>query len=257
MSRSEWGGERAGRTWSGACTAAAILAVVLGVTPRAYGEPITYKEVIKSAGGATGVSPSGSLGAVKFGGTNGDAILVLRFEGDTTDVSTFTTPVNGAENLVGVASVEVKDAKTGAVLARGDFINSDGIFVSADNTNGGVGFGSGGVPPGPGFPGQPAYPYAIADLTPGGPIDLKTEITVTGTFVASCFNFPVAVASDCGAPQPLHTTAGDLLVNVALGTGTQVGRFSVRRGEEACRDEHEHDEHKHHDRAHDHGDDDD
>ncbi len=218
-----------------ACRFVTVLAFALGIASRASAEPVVYEEVIKSAGGSAGASPSGSLGSVIFGGTFNDVILVFRMRSDTADVMPFTSPVNGAENVVGVASVEVKDAATGAVMAHGDFLNSDGIFVSADNVNGGVGFGSAGAAPGAaGFPGRPAYPYAIASLTPSGPIDLEAEITVKGTFVASCVNFPVGQVADCGAPVALPTTAGDLILNATLGTGAQVGKFKVRRVKE-CR----------------------
>jgi hypothetical protein len=242
----EWGFPRA-RTGARFLLA---LAFTLGLVSRASAEPVVYEEVIKSAGGSTGASPSGSLGSVLFGGTFSDVVLVFRMRSDTADVMPFTSPVNGAENVVGIASVEVKDAATGAVIAHGDFLNSDGIFVSADNVNGGVGFGSAGAAPGSaGFPGRPAYPYAIAVLTPSGPIDLVSEVTVKGTFVASCVNFPVGLVADCGAPVALATTAGELILNATLGTGTQVGKFRVRRVKE-CPEKRGHgddDEHGHDD----------
>ena len=111
--------------------------------------------------------------------------------------------------MVGIATVEVRRASNGTLLAHGTFLNSSGIFVSADHTNGGVGFGSQGVPFGDaGFPGQPVYPFGLGNLTPAAAVTLKKNTTVTGAFVASCLGFPVANVSSCGAPTPLFTTAG-------------------------------------------------
>jgi hypothetical protein len=62
-------------------------------------------------------------------------------------------------------------------------------------------------------------------------------------------NFPVGQVADCGAPVALATTAGDLILNATLGTGTQVGKFRVR-GVKECPEKRDHgddDEHGRHD----------
>jgi hypothetical protein len=124
-----------------------LLAALLAFTAETRGVPITYTlEVYRTPGVPSGTSPSGKLGAISFGGSNGDVILTFTFEGDTANVIPFTTtttpPASGFEILIGVASVEVKDANSGVISAQGIFSPSAGIFVSVDNTNHGMGFGS-------------------------------------------------------------------------------------------------------------------
>jgi len=194
-----------------------VLLVTLG-SARTYAVPITYTLVVSAPFPGMGMGPSGTLGPVSFGGALGDVLLTFTFAGDTSNVIDFTTPMVGHEILVGTASVEVTDASTGAVLAQGIFLSSAGIFVSVDNTNHGIGFGSFGALP-PQFTGfQPVYPYAVEGYVGPATYDLRSDFTlgpVTTSYQnigISCVGFPL-----CGSasPLPLPTTAGDLYVNPA------------------------------------------
>jgi hypothetical protein len=100
----------------------------------ALAEPITYTFI---ANGPI----AGTLGDVAIGGT--DQILTFTFVSDTSDVQPFTFgDVHGWEDLVGTASITVTDVHTEAIVAQATFSPFDGIFISVDNKNGGVGFGS-------------------------------------------------------------------------------------------------------------------
>jgi hypothetical protein len=173
---------------------------------------------------------SGSLGNVTFDNT---AKITFIFEGDTDNVfawgplpaviNPIRGPVTGLENMMGVASVEITNAVSGALIAKGTFKPEAGIFVSVDQKNAGIGFGSFSVPLSDTahFPGQPIYPYAVVALsnTPDlSTYDLKSDISVFGG-VLSCIDFPTTT---CGTPRALPTTAGDLYVNPA---GVQIIYF--------------------------------
>src|ERR1700722_6737923 len=139
--------------------------------------------------------PAGSLGNVSFGGTdpqspNRNVNLVFTFEGNTNDVVPFKVKrqhkgVNdgvGFEIVAGEASVTVQDSTTGRTIAQGTFIPDARIFVSVDNGNGGIGFGSlGALPSDSDFPTgiEVAYPYAqfLAPVT-----DLKSNYTATASW---------------------------------------------------------------------------
>ena len=216
--RPEGPGERSGRhrfrpgkaPWSPAL-AALLLASALAAPGPARAVPITYTLTV------LGGNASGSLGTLAF--SNGYFDLV--FEGDTADVFTFSVPgpngpVTGAELMKGTASVIIYDSNHSAI-AQATFLPSAGIFVSVDQTNNGIGFGSFGVPLGdPAFPGQPVYPSGL--LTPTGAVlayDLAGDDVVSG-YAISCAGFP-GVCTD--PPPPLPTTAGDLRldhVNIAF-----------------------------------------
>ncbi len=182
-------------------------------TCSATAAPITYTFT------GTG-SITGSLGAVAIGSAD---VVTFTFAGDTSNVLSFTIPVTGHEILVGTASVSVTDASTHAVLAQGTFLSSDGIFVSVDNTNGGVGFGSAGVPPASAsFPGDPAYPFGLVPVSSVSAYDLQSAFSTTGDGFA-CVGFP----SGCVSPIALATTAGDLILG---STGTDSGTFTAVLG---------------------------
>jgi PEP-CTERM motif-containing protein len=189
-------------------------------TYAALAEPITY--TFTAEGPITG-----TLGGVAIGGTTGDLatdVITFTFVSDTSDVQPFTLgPVHGFENLVGTASITVTDYSTQAVVAQGTFLPSDGIFVSIDNVNGGVGFGSDGASPSdPGFPGDPAYPFALVpdDDPTVFTYDLQSNIAFNSLSSLSCRGFPGA----CNAPTALATTAGDLVLGAA---GDQFGVVDI------------------------------
>ena len=188
-----------------------LLVAALAFASAAQAATILYTEVISGYGGPTDESPSGTLGGIAFGGLGGTpqaAVLELFFQSDTADVTPFSLGgIHGFENVTGTASVEVLDTG-GNILVRGAFLASAGIFISVDNTNQGIGFGSQGVlPSDPTFPGQPLYPYSIIlnGTSDVGTYDLKGNDIIFSVNAASCVNFP----GPCGAPFALATTAGE------------------------------------------------
>jgi hypothetical protein len=203
--------ERPGKAPRPAALAALLLASALAAPAPARAVPITYTLAV------LGGNASGSLGSLQF--ANGYFDLV--FQGDSADVFTFSVPgpngpVTGAEIRTGTASVVVYD-NNHSPIAQATFLPSAGIFVSVDQTNNGIGFGSFAVPLGdPAFPGDPVYPSGL--LTPAGAVlgyDLTTDFVVSG-FAISCGGFP-GVCTD--PPPALPTTAGDLRldhVNIAF-----------------------------------------
>lgn len=207
--------------------------------------PITYRLIIMP-NFLSNLGPAGTLGGVPFGGVgavggicNGTGcsnVLTFTFEGDTANVVPFVIAgpprVSGFEILVGTASVRVTDAFSGVLVAQGTFQSSAGIFVSIDNTNGGVGFGSFAVssPSNPKFPGQPVYPYAMSGTLVANAglltYDLRSNFFLGPTplrqYGTSCVGFP----GTCSAPLALSTDAGNLLVN-AVPSGTSASPIAI------------------------------
>jgi PEP-CTERM motif len=186
-------------------------AVCASWTHSALAEPIMY--TFTAEGPITG-----TLGGTPIGGMTGDDptdIIEFKFLSDTSDVTPFVLGnVHGWEALTGTGSVTVRDFQTSDIVAQGAFLPSDHIFVSIDNVNGGIGFGSGGVsdPSDPAFPGAPAYPFAMASNDPGiSTYDLDTFRVFTSANSLSCFGFP----GPCITPIALATTAGDLIFGAA------------------------------------------
>jgi hypothetical protein len=163
-----------------------------------------------------------------------NADVQLDFFGDTSTVQHFSVPnpsgkgtTSGYINLTSTSAtfgIYVFDAATGGytTVGTGDFLSSAHIYVSVDNTNGGIGFGSFGVPPGhAGFPGQPVYPGGI--LVPACCVspnvttyNLKSDIYIDA-YQIGCWGFPT-----CKTGQPLATTAGPLVLNqITVGTPGQ------------------------------------
>jgi hypothetical protein len=170
-----------------------VFLVTLGGA-RTYAVPITYRLVVSTPIPGVGIGPSGTLGPVSFGGVLGDVLLTFTFVGDTSNVIDFTTPLSGHEILVGTASVEVTDASTGAVLAQAVFLSSAGIFISVDDTNHGIGFGSFGALP-PQFTGfQPVYPYSVESYVGSATYDLRSDFTL-GPVTTSYQNIGISCQS--------------------------------------------------------------
>jgi hypothetical protein len=181
--------------------ALATFGLVLGVTSPAWALPVTYGLML-DAGVATG-----TLGSTPFN----NAWIGFSFQGDTDDVVPYSVPgASGYELLQGTATVGIYDQNTMATLSA-TFLPSAGIFVSVDNTNSGIGFGSGGVPvSAAGFPGDPVYPASLlAGTGTVASYDLKSNITLSG-FSISCSGFPATCAS---VGPSLPTTAGDLIID--------------------------------------------
>ena len=211
-----------------------VLAVVF--TPNINATSIDYTLVVTNFTGDLG--PSGTIGGMFFGG---NAVLTFNFQGDTSNVVPWsvtvpntTTTVSGFEILQGTASFKVTDASTGAALAQGTFLPSAGIFVSVDNSNNSMGFGSFAVADqnDPNFPGNPTYPYGLAFGGGLGTYDMKSNFTVPlsdQALVFSCIGFPQSspINSNCQLPVALPTTAGDLLVDTSLAGHDQTGTFTA------------------------------
>lgn len=206
------------RVTQGLITLGAFGALFPGV---ASAEPITYT--------LTALGPiTGTLGGVAIGGPN--RTLTFTFDGNTSNVVPFSNIGNpgahGWENLIGTSSITVTNATTDAVVATGAFLPSDGMFVSIDNLNGGVGFGSnGGLPP-PAvstFPGNPVYPFGIVPDPAAEPAiftyNLQSNVTFTAPALGadflgglSCLGFP---SLTCVTPIDLATTDGNLVLGEA------------------------------------------
>jgi hypothetical protein len=178
---------------------------------------------------------TGTLGGIPIGGmTGGDPTDVIEFKflSDTSDVVPYSFGnVHGWEALTGFSTVTVRDFQTSAIVAQGTFLSSDKMFVSIDNVNGGVGFGSGEVadPTSPGFPGAATYPFAIASTDPAiSTYDLQSFHVFVSANSLSCFGFPGA----CTAPPPLATTNGDLIFGAAGSqfATTDIGEFAAATG---------------------------
>jgi hypothetical protein len=198
--------------------ALAVIVSVLASSSRVDAVPITYTMVIEHA--------SGQLGSLAIDPVN--HYLRFTFQGDTQDVAqwafTATYPTSGYQIRAGTASVEVLDHTSSAVVARATFAPEDGIFVSIDNLNQGIGFGSFGVAtPNASSFGEPIYPYAIAAgyVTPGPlrSFDLKSDFQLCQPQGLTCpFSVPGPgydarscvgnVEIPCGAPIALTMSSG-------------------------------------------------
>ena len=218
-----------------ACLALALGLAGCGPTPIRYTETIGYANA----------TPSGYLGDLQFGGSVSKVTLTLTFDGDVRNLVSFNVAPDhpnlfnhgvGAEMLQGTATVTIRDADTGAILKQGTFLPEAGIFVSVDNGNGGIGFGSGGrLPSDPLFPAQiqVAYPYAIF-LVPTVKPTMAADFDSGPRPAISCVGFghtstppPPPGPSNCQPPVVLPTDVGPLLINadVELTTGTFTVQF--------------------------------
>lgn len=118
---------------------------------------------------ATSYTYAASLGSTSFGGCpTGNPVCVqvnINFIANTANIVPFSvTGASGYENLVGQGSVNLFNDQTGQSLTAN--FNSGQIYVSVDQTNGGIGFGSA---VGPTYPlgvyaGTPSIPYASYNL---------------------------------------------------------------------------------------------
>jgi hypothetical protein len=200
-----------------------LLAMAPGIASLAQAAPIAYDLVVFVDPRETNAAPiSGLIGSHPFE----KVVMTFLFSGDTANVIPFSQPVSGAENLLGTASVQINSATTGALVYRANFLPAAGIFVSVDNTNGGLGFGSfGALPSSPAFPGNPVYPYAanfIFGLTSS--YDLLSYEYIELYNNVSCVGFPF---SACSPGTPLPTDKGALVINPVSGDG--FGLFFARQ----------------------------
>jgi PEP-CTERM motif len=183
----------------------------------AYGalaDPIIYKFTVQGPGVGPVPGFTATLDGVPIGG--GDDVITFTFTADTSTVQTFSVfKAFGFTNSVGTGSFSIVDQDTMEVVAGGTFLPEDKIFVSVDDMNGGVGFGSN-FDSGAGFPGVPsdaAYPLGIEFDAATTYVDFRDPIGVFGTASLSCAGFPDA----CVAPPGLATTDGELVIGGATG----------------------------------------
>jgi len=202
---------------------AAVLAGAVSLSAPALAMSVWYETDL------WGGTASGTLNGKPF--SNAD--VQLDFFGDTSTTQHYSVPnpsgggrTSGYINLTSTSAtfgIYVFNATTGryTTVGTGTFQPSARIFISVDNTNGGIGFGSFSVPPGhAGFPGQPVYPGAI--LVPACCVspNVSTYSLQSNFFVSAyqlgCYGFPGA----CHTGKPLATTAGPLVFNqITVGQG--------------------------------------
>ncbi len=200
----------------------AVFAAVLGcaglLPAPAHADSVWY-ELDMWAGNA-----SGMLNGVAF--SNAD--IQLAFFGDTSTVQPFSAPNPDGSMTTGYINPTSSSATFGiyafdpnswsyTTVGTGSFQPDANIYVSVDNTNGGIGFGS--IPTGSTAFGQPVYPGGL--LVPAccvspnvATYDLTTSIFVDA-YQIGCWGWP----DYCQTGQPLDTTAGQLVLNqITVGT---------------------------------------
>ena len=203
-----------------------ILSTVIGSAPL-VGDIIEYS--------ATSFAPAARLGATTLGSCPAQnpvcVEVTIRFLADTANIVPFNVPgASGFEILIGDGRVDLFNDQTGDSLSANFAPNQ--IFVSVDQTNSGIGFGS---VVGPTYPlgvyaGTPSIPYASYDLNgafslgnafawfcPAGTCtlgqagpDLATDhgglsITPTGPVGGSSF-FASVIEVSPTTPEPATTT---------------------------------------------------
>ena len=201
---------------SAAC--AAVLVFAGSLPAPAQADPVWY-EIDMWAGNA-----SGTLNGVPF--SNAD--IQMDFFGDTSTVQPFSAPNPDGSTTTGYINPTSSSASFGiyafdpnswsyTTVGTGSFLPDANIYVSVDNTNGGIGFGS--IPPGSSGFGQPVYPGGL--LVPACCVspNVATYDLTTSTFIdayqISCWGWP----DYCVTGQPLDTTMGQLVLNqITVGT---------------------------------------
>ena len=188
------------------------------------GRNVTYTETVYNF--AQGW-PQGSLGAVAFGGSSAhpNVNLVFTFDGNTADIVPFHVKTSkpavndgvGFEIIRGTATVTIQDAATKQTIAQATFIPAARVFVSVDNGNRGIGFGSmGALPNDSTFPNngvEVAYPYAQFSAPN---TDLASNYSANAVWALSCAGFSGSPGQKgpgtCNVPLALGTTAGTLTI---------------------------------------------
>lgn len=215
--------------WDRAYTPQSTSSQFVVATPTAASHTVIYTLTVLGNGSGW---PQGYLGTIPFGSNDPvhpNVNLIFTFTGNTADVLPFHVPAScrptcspaaigdgdGFEILAGTATVSLQDPNSGSIIASGTFLPSAGIFVSVDNGNGGLGFGSfGRLPSDPQFPKggmEVAYPYAQFDVY--GTVDLKSPYNPVKRWAASCVGFNGSGGTadptyGCNVPPDLATTAG-------------------------------------------------
>lgn len=156
----------------------AVLAIasISVVLPRLSADVISYE--------ATSFTTTATLGSTTMGScpvNNPVCIHVsIYFLADTANIVSFSVPgASGYENFVGQGRVLLFNNSTGDTLTA-NFADNQ-IYVSVDQTNQGIGFGS--------ALGGPTYPLGIYGGTPSSSYstyDLSTAFSVSGGFAWFC-----------------------------------------------------------------------
>ena len=167
-------------TWVTFATTVKRMAV-LAMLAATFAAPCMWANIISYQ--ATSFTYQASLGSTTLDSCpSGNPVCVevtVTFIASTTTIVPFSvTGASGFENLVGHGSVQLFNDQTGQLLTA-NFLPSQ-IFVSVDQTNGGVGFGSA---VGPTYPlgvygGSPSIPYSSYNLA--------TAMTLTNGFAWFC-----------------------------------------------------------------------
>lgn len=132
---------------------------------------------------ATSFAPAASLGSTNLGSCpTGNPVCVevtINFVASTATIVPFSVAgASGFENFVGQGSVNLFNDQTGQSLSA-NFVSGQ-IYVSVDQTNGGIGFGSAV---------GPTYPLGVYAGTPSIPYssyNLASAVTLTNGFAWFC-----------------------------------------------------------------------
>jgi hypothetical protein len=140
-----------------------VLLSVIASAPNLWANIVAYQ--------ANSFAPAATLGSTSFGScpTNNPVCVVvtINFIASTSTIVPFSVVgASGFENFMGQGSVSLFNDQTGQSMTA-NFLTGQ-IYVSVDQTNGGIGFGSLSV--GPTYPlgvygGTPSIPYSSYDLT--------------------------------------------------------------------------------------------
>jgi hypothetical protein len=186
---------------------------------RAFAAPVTYSGTV-----VTDVSLNGHL----FHRAN----VTITFQGRTEDVATFeSSPGCLATSSCDPYVTWITKGRAKITIASGAnkitaYIAPGQLFVSADTTNGGIGFGSTVASiqnPAPPYP----LAYALGSATdwtttfgPGDTSVLTTTINLSGIAFA-CLGYPFPDGVECSdpTPYPIATDHGPLLVFEPYGGG--------------------------------------
>jgi PEP-CTERM motif len=187
----------------------------------AIGKPITY--TFTGTGDITGTFTNAAGVVTDLGGPR--ETLTFTAVSDTSSAVAFDLGSGLPHGWTNPTTTALFTVTSGAsVVAEGTFSSSDGIFVSIDNVNGGLGIGS----TFPSFPGQPVYPFGLRPDPRAEPsistYDLQSDITFTapagmGSSLIgglSCLGFP----SSCQLPTALALVGGGDLVLEGAGDGS-------------------------------------
>src|SRR5690349_2479917 len=150
----------------------------LAIVSTAFAAPRMWADIISYS--ATSFTNTASLGGTTLdscpGGNPRCVEVTVYFLADTANIVPFSVPgASGFENFTGSGRVVLFNDQTGDTLTAN--FDPGQIFVSVDQTNGGVGFGS--------AAGGPTYPLGVYGGTPSisyATYDLRSAMTLSNGF---------------------------------------------------------------------------